>query len=357
MIIKNTYCRVLLNSVLEFILPGQTPTLNTPIYMPFKVIKGRFHVVNYSPDGDSIRFEPDNAAFIKGLAGGRPRFNARNHIQLRIEAIDTLETHYTPPSGGGTYHQPLALAHSAAERLLDFVGIKDVRWDAGRKTVLSAADGTRGYILSRSVEKNGRPVAFVFAGEPQEQDGTDIMLSPSRMRNSYNYVALAEGFAYPTYYEGLFHDLRAELNAAVQKARTNGSNIYGQDRTNTGFDAQTLAAITEDFAIMPKLFRRLTEYMVNNGSAVGFKAKLAQSKERVLDLVEANFTHFDTFIEQADGSSHIRLTRLPEELIFDPMPGRPANAFSAIMNSEIVDPPRFIETITLPEEAVRDISV
>lgn len=304
--------------------------------MPFKVIKGKYHVVNYSPDGDSIRFEPDNAAFIRALAGSRPKLNARNHAQLRIEAIDTLETHYTPPSGGGTYHQPLALAHQAAERLLSFVGITNVVWDAGHKTVIQANDGIPGYILARTVEKNGRPVAFVYTGDAPEADGTDIMLRPDRIQASYNYIALEEGLAYPTYYESLFFDLRTELNNAVQRARQHQLGIYGTDRTNDGFDA-TLIGITQDFPILPKLFRRLTEYIVNYGSAVGFKEKLAQSRERVLDLVTSNFTHFDSFIEQEEGSEQLRLTRLPEQLIFDPMPTRPTNVFSTVMGSEVAD--------------------
>lgn len=310
--------------------------------MPFKIIKGTFHVVNYSPDGDSIRFAPDNVGLINSLAGSRPKFNARKHVQLRIEAIDTLETHYNPPSGGGTYHQPLKLAQQSAERLIDFLKIKNVEWDASHQTVLSADDGVPGYIMARSADKYGRPVAFVFAGNPDETDGKDIILNPDRVQESYNYTALLEGQAYPTYYEGLFHDLREKLSEAVKEARNKQRGIHKTDKTNVGLEVTSLATITQDIPILPKLFRRLTEYLINYGSAVGFKAKLAQSKERVLDLVTANFTHLDTFIEQPDGSAKIKLTRLPEELIFDPMPARPANAFSAIMNSEIEETPAFL---------------
>jgi hypothetical protein len=323
--------------------------------MPFKLIKGSFHVRNYSPDGDSIRFQPDNAGLVQDLAGSKPKFNARNHVQLRIEAIDTLETHFSPPSGGGALHQPLELAHAAADRLIEFVGIKDVEWDRAHRTVTDAQDGTRGYILARTVEKNGRPVAFVYAGEPSEEDGADVILDVNRLRDSYNYVALAEGYAYPTYYKGLFHDLREELTAAVADARTHSLGVQGKDKTNDGFKASTLGSITQEYAILPKLFRRLSEYMVNYGTAQGFKKKLAQSKEPVLDLRTSNFTHFDTFVEQEDDSVEIRVTRRPEELVFDEMPTRPSSAFSVLMGSEVAAPPRFIETITLPEEAVRDL--
>jgi hypothetical protein len=325
--------------------------------MPFKIIKGSFHVRNYSPDGDSIRFKPDNTALVHDLNGSRPRFNARNHVQLRIEAIDTLETHYSPPSGGGSLHQPLGLAHAAMNRLLEFVGITNVRWDSAHQTVVSANDGTRGYILARTVEKNGRPVAFVYQGEANENDGDDVNLDVERLSQSYNYAAIAEGLAYATYYRGLFHDLRDALSSAATNARERGFGVYALDRTNNGFTADSLTSITQNHTILPKLFRRLSEYMVNYGSAEGFKRKMEQSREPVLDLRTNNFTHFDTFIDQQDNSDQIRLTRFPEEMVFDEMPTRPNNHFSALMGSESVPPPRFIETVTLPEEAVRDLSL
>ena len=304
--------------------------------MPFTLIKGTFHVRNYSPDGDSIRFEPNNAAFVQALAGGRPKFNARNHVQLRLEAIDTLETHYTPPSGGGVYHQPLELANKAMDHLLDFVGITNVEWDVSHKTVVAANDATPGYIVTRAIEKYGRPIAFLFAGEIDKEDGVSFFLSAQHLKESYNYHAILEGLAYPTYYEGLFFDLRQTLNDAVNEARVQQKQLHAVDGTNAGFDASSLASITQDICVMPKLFRRLCEYMVNYGTSIGFKEKLAESREPVLDLVNQNFSHFDTFIEQELDSSVIRLTRLPEQLIFDPMPARTANTFSVLMNSEII---------------------
>ncbi|MCF0050431.1 hypothetical protein LXM25_10205 [Dyadobacter sp. LJ53] len=323
--------------------------------MPFTLIKGKFHVRNYSPDGDSIRFEPDNTAFVQALPGGRPKFNARNHVQLRLEAIDTLETHYTPPSGGGVYHQPLTLANKAMDSLLSFVGITDVEWDVLHKTVVSANDGTPGYIVTRAIEKYGRPIAFVFAGDIDKEDGASIFLTTKHLRDSYNYQALLQGYAYPTYYEGLFFDLRETLNEAVLEARDQRRELHAVDATHTGIDASSLISITQDVCIMPKLFRRLCEYMVNYGTAIGFKEKLALSKEPVLDLVNNNFTHFDTFIEQDPDSSLIKLTRFPEQLIFDPMPARPVNTFSVLMNPEIGE--TLAETNingTVPGDLLRD---
>jgi endonuclease YncB( thermonuclease family) len=275
--------------------------------MPFKVIAGTFQVVNYSPDGDSIRFHPANPRHLKGLSGPPAKINRRGDVQLRIEAIDALETHYQS-SGGGNYHQPFDLAQQARQRLLDFAGITDVVWDNREMNVTAANDGTPGYILTREVEKYGRPIAFVFAGDPPEADGSKAFLDANRLRDSYNYTALAEGLTFPTYYTGLFSDLRDALTEATAQARAANAGIHARDVTTAGFDADTLATITDDVVILPKLFRRVIDYMVNTGTAVGFKEKLAESQEPVLDLSTANFTHFDTFVEQEPGSTRIRLT-------------------------------------------------
>lgn len=296
--------------------------------MPFTMIKGTFHVAGYSPDGDSIRFKPNDRQLLEGLQGGQVKINGKGHAQLRIEAIDTLETHYSPPTGGGTYHQPLELAHKAAAELMKFVGITNIVWNTGKTTVVSANDGTPGYILSRSVEKYGRPIAFVFVGSASEADGADVHLDPTRLKTSYNYKAVTEGLAYATFYQGLFADLRSTLADAARTARQNSAGVYAKDATVDGF-APTLQVITEQYALMPKLFRRLVEYIVFNGSAAGFKDKMAEYKEPVLDLRETNFTHFDTFIEQT--TSQVKLTRFPEELVFDEMPTAPPNAFSFLL--------------------------
>lgn len=299
--------------------------------MPFTIISGSFHVVGYSPDGDSIRFQADNVSHLFDLDGSDPRVNARGHAQLRIEGIDTLETHFNPAGGGGVLRQPELFAQQATDLLLAYLGIDNVVWNAGHAQVVSANDGKRGFILSRSVEKNGRPVAFVFAGDPPGPDGGDFRLEADFLRSSYNHLALDQGLSYATYYWGLFHDLREEMTAAVTSARDAGRGLYAQDVTTNGFEINTVADLTDNCVIMPKLFRRLAEYFVSTGTIVGFKEVLAESREPVLEIETANFTHFDTFVEQAPGSSRVRLTVHPEELVFDPMPTRPSNSFAMVV--------------------------
>jgi len=276
--------------------------------MPFTLIKGTFHVVGYEPDGDSIRFKANNAALWQKLAGRPVELNARQHAQLRIEAIDTLETHYKGE------HQPMQYAGQAMQFLLNQLGITDLKFSASGVKVVSASDATRGYILSRTTEGNQRPVSYVFSGKAREADGASLNLTPSRLKKSLNYKSLAAGLAYPTYYEGFFPDLRASTNTAVSTARTAGKGLWRSDKTNKGFKVPNLAAVTDSAVILPKLFRRIVAFLEAGGSISGFKGYLAKHSDRVTELTTGHATHLDTFVEVK--GNQVRLTVQPEQLMF-----------------------------------------
>ena len=277
--------------------------------MPFSVIEGTFHVSGYSPDGDSVRFQARDRADWSKLSGPPVALNARGHAQLRFEAIDTLETHYL------RFHQPLGLATEALEFLLADLGITEVEWNDARTEVTSAADGTNGYILSRATEQNRRPVAFVFAGEPPEEDSEEVFLDADTLRGSLNYRSLERGFAYPTYYKGLFPDLREAMTGAVARAREEGLGVWAEDRTTAGFDVEGLESLTEEHVILPKLFRRLAEYLQAGGSVSGFDEFLEARAEGVIVIPDVHATHFDTVVE-VEGET-VRMTERPEDLIFE----------------------------------------
>jgi hypothetical protein len=52
-------------------------------------------------------------------------------------------------------------------------------------------------MLSRALEAHGRPVAFVFEGEPPQPDGSELVLKPALLRKSVNLKSMAAGHAYP----------------------------------------------------------------------------------------------------------------------------------------------------------------
>ncbi|MDD5267123.1 MAG: hypothetical protein PHO08_08335 [Methylococcales bacterium] len=277
--------------------------------MAFHLIKGTFHVVGYSPDGDSIRFQADDRGNWNLLDGPPVGLNAKGHAQLRIEGIDTLETHYLG------HHQPLELANEATHFLLDTLGIKKAKFDKAGAKVVSAQDGTKGYILSRKTEKYRRPVAFVFAGDAKEADGAQVFLRPDRLEESMNYKSALAGLAYPTYYSGLFSDLRKKLTSAVNKAQKgHGKGVWPQDKTTKGFTVSSLASVTDEEVILPKLFRRIINFMGDGGGIDGFKDFLAANPDPVMELKTGHFTHLDTFVEVT--GNKVKLTVEPENLVF-----------------------------------------
>lgn len=276
--------------------------------MTFVLIKGTFHVLGYRLDGDSIRFQADDSDNWKTLSGPSVALNALGHASLRLEAVDALETHYQG------FHQPLRLARPAVRYILSSLGIHDVVWDEVQKRVIKAEDGTEGYILARSTESYRRPVAFVFAGGSEEKDGREISLNESMLSKSLNYGLIVRGLAYPMFYNGLFSDLRHPLTYASIRAREEGRGIWPYDLTTKGFSMTNLGTITNEVAILPKLFRRIVDYMGEGGNIDGFIDHLRNGCEPLVKVAQVQFTRFDSIVEVK--GDRVMLTESPENLIF-----------------------------------------
>jgi endonuclease YncB( thermonuclease family) len=285
--------------------------------MPMTLIKGEYRVVGAAPDGDSIRFYPD-AADAWERAGLNVRPNAAGGAQLRLEGIDALETHYTPAVGDlRNLHQPHDLGRAAAAELLRLLGFEEVvRRDD--EVVTSATPATRpGHIYTRFADKYGRAVAFAYAGTTDQPDLAAVFLDAAALAGSVNQQLLASGLEYPTYYSKLFVDLRAALNGAVEEARTAGRGVWPDDVTMKGVTVDSLATLTDVAVVLPKLFRRLVDYLsINNGdvSLAGLPAYLASRDDRLVVVSTGQITGFDNVLV-VDGQT-VRMTRPPEDLVF-----------------------------------------
>jgi endonuclease YncB( thermonuclease family) len=279
--------------------------------MPFKAIKGTFHVVGYSPDGDSVRFKADNDENWNLLRGRKVKLNSKAHAQLRIEAIDTLETHYK------NEHQPKELADAATTYLFNLLGITNVVWNSTGSKVSSADDGTPGYVVSRTTERYGRPVSFVFSGEQSFDDGQRIFINNAIARKSVNFKMLSKGLAYPTFYDGMFYDLRELFAKESSKSRESKIGVWSEDKTNRYTAIESLSDITDKNVLLPKLFRRLTAYIKEYGSfdAEDFISKMEERSEKVLILSVLHFTHLDNLLS-VNESGKIKFTKKPENLVF-----------------------------------------
>jgi endonuclease YncB( thermonuclease family) len=291
--------------------------------MPFIAIQGTFHLVGrtqagnptgFEPDGDSIQFKPTNPQLLDRLdQPGRPyRLTSIRSTQLRLEGIDALELHFD------STHQPRPLADEARDFLTGKLGLNPVPYRPPRNIQVQPPvlkDATAGFILSRALEINGRPIAFAFTSAPPEPDGAEVFLRSSLLKRSLNFRSLAAGQAYPLFYDTLFADLRGVFTRGATSARQAGSGLWPQDRSQTGLQVASQAELEQQGVLFPKLFRRLSEFLAQQaGGLGGFLPWLAASEEQVLDLTEGNFTHFDNVV--ALEGDQVRLLRRPEELVF-----------------------------------------
>ncbi len=286
--------------------------------MPMLCIAGAFRVQGTEPDGDSVRFIPNDAGDWAKVPDGSVRVNAQGGAQLRLDGIDALETHYTPPGIGAHHlHQPLRLAHDAAEGLLEWIGFTKVE-RKGEKVTAVAQDGLPGFILTRTADKYGRCVALVGRGDPPAPSGTETSVDVALLRETGNHRLISTGLAYPTFYTKLYVDLRKELADATRAARQASKGVFAEDETQTGVTVKDLSTLTDKAVILPKLFRRLTEYLqMSDGdpSLAQFKTFLERHEDRVLVISTAQKTGFDNLV-QVSGQT-VKLEYVPEDLMFD----------------------------------------
>jgi endonuclease YncB( thermonuclease family) len=284
--------------------------------MPMLCLAGTFRILSTEPDGDSIRFYPDDSTDWERVPGPNAvRTNAGGGAQLRLDGIDALETHYSP-RGGGPLHQPIDLAHQARDELVRWLGFRGIE-RAGETVTAATPEELPGYLLTRGADVYGRCVALIGRGDAPATSATQAMVRVADLRRTANHRLIAAGLAYPTFYLKLFADLRAELTKQARQARTAKKGVWAADRTQKGVDVETLATLTDDAVLLPKLFRRLVDYLAINDRDVsleGFPAYLEQRQDPVFILSTGTYTGFD-FVVSVRGQV-VKLTTEPEDLVF-----------------------------------------
>jgi endonuclease YncB( thermonuclease family) len=275
--------------------------------MSFTLIKGTFHAVGYSPDGDSIRFKANNPENWSKLIGISPQLNEYNHVQIRLIGIDSLETHFRQ------CQQSVKWALSAADFLLKYLEIDGVKWHEEENLILKAQDNIEGFILAKKTDQHGRPLGFVFKGKIDVKDGDIFFLPIELFFQSVNYQSLLHGESYPTYYRGLAPTLRKKMTVAVNHARKQKRGVWEFDSTNKGFHVWDLFDEEKNIVILPKLFRRLVSYVGTNQALEEFKHSVVKS-EKVLILPAQTKKLFRDIIIQED--TIFKLSELPEDLVY-----------------------------------------
>ncbi|MBW5484717.1 nuclease [Streptomyces bambusae] len=285
--------------------------------MPMLVIEGSYRLLGARPDGDSVRFVPADPAHWDLVPGPhRVRSNRSGAAQLRLDGIDTLETHYVP-AHGTELHQPPPFGAQAAEELIRWLGFVSVLRDGSGTVTSSEPVAVPGYVLTRGADVGGRCVALAGRGPAPAPSGDQVHVGVQLLRQTANVDQLRRGLAYPTYYTKLYVDLREAMTGAVAEARRAGLGLWPVDQTQTGAKIDGLASLSESAVLVPKLFRRLADYLTlgaGDSSLAGFGEFLDQRADRVLVLSRGQFTGLSTLVE-TEGQS-VRLTAAPEDLVF-----------------------------------------
>jgi len=292
----------------------------------YVLITGDFYVLypdlpgnGPEPDGDTISFLPLHDDLVQAL----PRFNGiapdRKHLgvySVRFEGIDALETHYK------NRHQNLELADAARDLMLREVGFQTVtfRPDRPNKVESAVPHPLPGYVLATGIEANGRIVAQVYAGQPNEgvADGDRVFVDDARLDRSVNAALVRAGLAYGEFYTTMPFPLIGHLRDEVGKARAAEAGFWPREGISVDASARPASvADLSDMVIFPKLYRRLSDYFADNHSDLAAFDTWVRAKPERDDLTqlpsgERGHLH-DTYVVDGQG---IRLRYRPEELVF-----------------------------------------
>jgi hypothetical protein len=185
--------------------------------------------------------------------------------------------------------------------------------------VTAATPETRpGYILTRFADKYGRAVSFAYAGKRRGGASGSVYLEVPELRRSVNHQLLSAGWVYPTFYSLLYVDLREDLAKASVAARAARKGVWTHDSTLTGFGLKSRDQLQNQLVILPKLFRRLADYLtLDEPSSVdltGFPAFLEAKNDRIFTVPAGQATSFATLVERR--RKRLKLTIAPEQIVF-----------------------------------------
>jgi len=290
--------------------------------MPYRLIKGAYQVAGAQPDGDSVRFRPNNPGLLKGFPQGDAKITqsgpTKGTSQLRIEGLDALELHYLTPAD----HQEIKAARRARGVLLfDILGFQDVQFNANETATSSVPQTIRGYILTNGLDnnRNRRPVAFLFTGSTSRADGSNVFVTQSMLPDSVNARLLAAGEAYPLYYNDLPADLRDFLTGLAAQARADDKGLWPADKSLKGIKAASKEDLKKH-VFFPKPYRRLKDYFEKTGasSLSGFDAWVRSDPAHrddavwIIPLRELRHLHSTYKVS----GNRIKMLYQPEDLVF-----------------------------------------
>jgi endonuclease YncB( thermonuclease family) len=257
------------------------------------VIAGDFVIVGKQPDGDSLRFVPDNGWSAYPFHRSIRITPSDGTAQLRLEGFDAPETHY------GSNSQPLGWR--ARDHLLTLAGFTKVDFtDGGNEVRRATPQTTRGYVFTAGEDTRQRLIAFAGAGDPPVSVGMRN-IGARQIERTLNAAMLRDGFGYLMSYTTLereFHEVFLDLARSARQALL---PIWTADETSSfRFTGNDIGEVEPENGalVFPKLFRRLVDYM-----------KFADDSQDVMDWLRAHKNGEENDMVKVAGIS-VRLSEL-----------------------------------------------
>lgn len=225
------------------------------------VIRGKFVINGRRPNANTIRFIPDNDKLLANLHRAyriRPS-RMDNSIKVRLDGIDAPVTHY------GDMSQPYGL--DARNTMLQSLGfdMSAIDWENDKVTVRGyRGRETRGALLTSAVDCIGRPVGYVLPEDKATglKDGVWTEVA-SVLSNTSNLTMLKTGSAYFAPYTSMPLNQKRAMLEIVRSTRTHGVGVWKLDSTEEFRFVDQSSIGPTGALIMPKLFRRCTDYLVS----------------------------------------------------------------------------------------------
>jgi hypothetical protein len=200
----------------------------------------------------------------------------------------------------------------ARDALLAWCGFSDVRW-AGDEVSASTPAAIPAAVLAKLVDVNGRPVVLLLRDAlPPDGEEAEVDLD-----GTANTALLRTGDAYGTLYASTDPELRDELRTIARAARSSSEGVWPVD-ASAGFVLASQDSIgPEGSLILPKLFRRCTDYLRSRNARETLPEWMERMGDQQDDLVSvagAAPVRFRTLISQA--GDRISLDADPLDLVF-----------------------------------------
>ncbi len=232
-------------------------------------VAGEIVLVGKQPDGDSVRFRPDQPKLLLDIYRShllRPSSDGTH--QLRLEGIDAPETHF------GVYAQPMG-EEARQHFLSEILGFQSVVF-GGPRVTSAVPEVMRAGILTASADIHGRPVCYLLTDANPFGGAPTGAIDAATLKQTANYRMVADGYAYPLLYTSAPPDQRAEIADAARQARADGLGVWSKDHSGR-FPLANLSSIgwrvghapdlgaEEPTLIFPKLFRRACSFLDDHG--------------------------------------------------------------------------------------------